>query len=76
MIRNYKKGEKFQPLGMKNTKKISSFLSDNKVSFIDKMDQLVAVDAVGTVIWLVGQQINDKIKINSNTQNILEFEII
>ena len=76
VIRNYKKGEKFQPLGMKNTKKISSFLSDNKVSFIDKMDQLVAVDAGGTVIWLVGQQINDKIKINSNTQNILEFEII
>ena len=61
---------------MKNNKKISSFLSDNKVSYIDKMDQLVAVDAGGTVIWLVGQQINDKIKINSNTQNILEFEII
>ena len=76
VIRNYKKGEKFQPLGMKNNKKISSFLSDNKVSYIDKMDQLVAVDAGGTVIWLVGQQINDKIKINSNTQNILEFEII
>ena len=50
---------------MKNNKKISSFLSDNKVSYIDKMDQLVAVDAGGTVIWLVGQQINDKIKINS-----------
>ncbi len=76
VIRNYKKGEKFQPLGMKNTKKISSFLSDNKVSFVDKMDQLVVVDAGGTVIWLVGQQINDKIKINTNTQNILEFEII
>ena len=76
IIRNYKKGEKFQPLGMKNNKKISSFLSDNKVSYIDKMDQLVAVDAGGTVIWLVGQQIIDKIKINSNTQNILEFEII
>ncbi len=30
-IRKWKAGDKFQPIGMKGTKKISDFLSDEKI---------------------------------------------
>ena len=75
-IRNYRPGEKFVPLGMKGNKKISSFLSDNKVSFVEKMNQLVIVDSNENIIWLVAQQVDENFKVNNMTKNVIEFEII
>ena len=74
-VRNYRTGEKFVPLGMKGSKKISSFLSDKKVSLVQKMKQLVVVDSNENIIWLVEHQINENFKVDKMTKNILEFEI-
>ena len=75
-IRNYKKGEKFLPLGMRKNKKISDFLSDKKVNYIIKLRQCVITDSTDSVLWVVGHQISNKFKADSETENILEFEII
>ena len=75
-LRNYKEGEKFIPLGMKKNKKISSFLSDAKVSWYDKNNQLVVVDSNNKIIWLVGHQINNEFRVFNKTKTILDFEII
>jgi len=74
--RNYKLGDSFYPLGMNKKKKVSSYISDVKMSYISKFRQIVIEDSNNQIIWLVGQQINDRFKINSNTKNILNFEII
>ncbi len=74
--RNYKLGDSFYPLGMNKKKKVSSYISDVKLSYISKFRQIVIEDSNNQIIWLVGQQINDRFKINSNTKNILNFEII
>ena len=75
-IRNYKKGEKFLPLGMRKNKKISDFLSDKKVNYIIKLRQCVITDSTDSVLWVIGHQISNKFKVDSETKNILEFEII
>ena len=75
-LRNYKKGEKFIPLGMKKHKKISSFLSDAKVSWYEKNNQLIIEDSKKKIIWVVGHQINDEYKVISSTKTVLDFEII
>ncbi len=75
-VRNYKKGEKFLPLGMRKNKKISDFLSDKKVNYIIKLRQCVITDSTDSVLWVVGHQISNKFKVDSETKNILEFEII
>ena len=75
-VRNYKKGEKFLPLGMRKNKKISDFLSDKKVNYILKLRQCVITDSTDSVLWVVGHQISNKFKVDSETKNILEFEII
>ena len=61
---------------MNKKKKVSSYISDVKMSYISKFKQIVIEDSNNQIIWLVGQQINDRFKINSNTKNILNFEII
>ena len=60
---------------MRGSKKISSFLSDKKVSLIQKMNQLVIVDSNENIIWLVKHQINENFKVDKMTKNVIEFEI-
>ena len=60
---------------MKKSKKISDYLSDKKVSKIDKLKQCVISDSNNEIIWLVGHQINDSFKISNNTKTVLDFEI-
>ena len=75
-LRNYKVGEKFTPLGMKNKKKISDFLSNLKVGYLSKLKQCVIADKNNNILWVVGRQISENFKVDSNTKNIIEFEII
>ena len=42
-IRNWEKGDKIRPLGMKGTKKISDVLTDLKIPLLKRKDQLVLV---------------------------------
>ncbi len=74
-IRNYRAGEQFTPLGMKGKKKISSYLSDIKASYIEKINQLVVLDSNKEIIWLVGLQINEKFKVTDKVNSILHIEI-
>ncbi|MBV19733.1 MAG: tRNA lysidine(34) synthetase TilS [Cytophagia bacterium] len=75
-LRNYRKGEKFIPLGMKKHKKISSFLSDSKVSWYAKNNQFIIEDSNKKIIWVVGHQISDEYKVESSTKRVLDIEII
>jgi|TARA_B110000263_G_scaffold140426_1_gene121792 tRNA(Ile)-lysidine synthase len=75
ILRNFNQGERFIPLGMKKSKKISDYLSDKKISKIDKLKQCVISDSNNGIIWLIGHQINDFFKISKNTKTVLEFEI-
>jgi tRNA(Ile)-lysidine synthase len=71
-IRKWKVGDKFQPIGMKGTKKISDFLSDEKVSSIEKREHLVLTNG-GKIVWVIGLRIDDGFKITSETKKILKL---
>jgi len=73
-IRKWKEGDKFQPIGMKGTKKISDFLSDEKASSINKKDNLVLT--IGNkIVWVIGLRIDDRFKIMSETKKILKLSV-
>lgn len=73
-IRKWKDGDKFQPIGMKGTKKISDFLSDEKTSAIGKKEHLVLTNA-GKIVWVIGLRIDDKFKVTSETRKILKLTV-
>ena len=72
--RKWKVGDYFFPLGMKNRKKISDFLIDEKVSVADK-DLLTVLEANGEVIWVVGHRIDDRFKVTERTIQILRMQL-
>ena len=73
-IRKWKVGDKFQPIGMKGTKKISDFLSDEKISSINKKEYLVLTNDA-KIVWVIGLRIDERFKVTSNTKKILELTV-
>ncbi len=72
ILRKWKKGDRFIPLGMNNFKKVSDFLTDSKVSSVDKENQLVLTNR-NNIVWIVGLRIDDRFKINLHTKKIYKL---
>ncbi len=71
-IRNWKEGDRFRPFGMKGSKLVSDYLTDRKFSRFRKQAQRVLTDADGRIVWLVGERIDDRYKIDPKaTKNVL-----
>ena len=73
-IRNWMKGDSFQPFGMRGSKKVSDYLIDAKVDCFNKEKQLV-VTADDEIIWLCGQRLSDKVRVTHDTINLMELSI-
>jgi tRNA(Ile)-lysidine synthase len=72
IIRNWQNGDKFLPLGMKGSKKISDFLNELKIDSSKKKNQLLLLNG-NKIVWVIGHRLDDRFKIKKNTKNILEL---
>lgn len=72
IIRRWKPGDSFYPFGMKNSKKISDFLNEQKVESSGKKNHLIIVNN-NEVVWVVGLRLDDRFKITPSTKNVLEL---
>jgi len=71
-IRSWEDGDRFNPIGLKGTKKISDFLTEAKVSSKEKKEQLVLLNQ-DKIIWLVGHRIDESVKINEESNRIIKL---
>jgi tRNA(Ile)-lysidine synthase len=72
VIRNWKNGDKFFPIGMKGKKKISDFLNELKIESHKKKEQLLLLNGT-KIVWVIGHRLDDRFKITKNTKNVLEL---
>ncbi len=72
-LRNWKAGDKFRPLGLTGTKKISDFLINNKIALPDKK-HIMILEAAGKIIWVVNYRIDDSFRVTADTRKILLVE--
>lgn len=66
-LRTWCKGDWFVPLGMKGRKKISDYYADRKFSRIQKEQTWLLCNAKD-VIWVVGERLDDRYKVQEGTQ--------
>jgi tRNA(Ile)-lysidine synthase len=75
IIRRWKRGDFFKPLGMSGIKKLSDFFVDQKMSIPEKENTWILANGE-QVVWIIGRRLDDRYKITSATKNILKLELI
>jgi tRNA(Ile)-lysidine synthase len=77
LLRRAQVGDRFRPYGMKQgSKLLSDFLTNRKVNLLDKQSQLVVIDsATDQIVWVVGQEIDDRYRVDSNTTEVVRLAV-
>ncbi len=73
-VRNWRRGDRFQPLGMHAPKKISDIFTDRKVPQSDRRRLPLLCDEAG-VVWIPGYTIAERVKITPATRRILRASL-
>lgn len=70
ILRVWKPGDRFYPLGLQGSKKISDYLIDIKVPLPDKK-HIWILECQGEIVWVVNHRIDDRFKLTEETRKIL-----
>jgi tRNA(Ile)-lysidine synthase len=73
VVRRWKSGDFFYPLGMRKRKKLSDYFIDKKYSITEKEKTLV-LESKGDIVWIIGERIDDRFRITENTRSVLVLE--
>lgn len=75
-IRKWRKGDVFQPLGMKGQKSIAKFLRDKKIPSHQKHTIYVLTHPQAGIIGVFGFTIGENYKIDTTTNRVIAFELV
>ena len=78
VLRSWQKGDWLNPLGLRGRKKLSDMFTDLKFSLLDKQDAIVLQSASmpeGHIGALIGQRIDDSLKVTKETRTILMIRL-
>lgn len=75
IIRNFRPGDRFKPLGMTGTQKLKDFFVNQKVPRSQRAQCPILI-CREKIIWVVGHRIDESVKVIPSTGTILKGELI
>jgi tRNA(Ile)-lysidine synthase len=74
-LRNFRPGDKFQPLGVKGSQKLKEFFIDHKIPRFER-SKIPLLISGERIVWVVGHRINECARINDRTKKILKVKFV
>ncbi len=74
VLRHWREGDKFIPLGMQGSKKISDLLIDVKMP-LHKKELVLVLCSGGDIVWVCGVRVADNYKVENSSNRVLKLRI-
>lgn len=74
VIRKYKEGDVFYPIGMTGKKKVSKYFKDEKLSLLDKENTWLLCSG-NDIVWVINRRADNRFKVTENTKQILKIKL-
>jgi tRNA(Ile)-lysidine synthase len=72
-LRKWNEGDRFTPLGMTHSKKISDFFIDEKIDLLNKQNAWLLCSSLGEIICIVPYRIDDRFKVTHSSTTVLKI---
>ena len=73
VVRSRRRGDRFQPLGLPQSKKVGEFMIDAKIPQAWR-GKIPIVCSPEQIVWVVGWRIDERMKVSENTKQVLRLE--
>ncbi|MBQ8958810.1 MAG: tRNA lysidine(34) synthetase TilS [Bacteroidales bacterium] len=70
ILRHWRHGDRFHPLGMKGSKLLSDFFVDQKFTESQKESVWILTTSESDILWVVGHRIDDRFKVTNSAKNV------
>jgi tRNA(Ile)-lysidine synthetase-like protein len=73
LLRHWRPGDRFQPIGMGSAKKLQDIFANKKIDREVRRNLVVAEAATGEIFWVESVRISENFKVTQDTQEVLKW---
>ncbi|MBU6401290.1 MAG: tRNA lysidine(34) synthetase TilS [Verrucomicrobia bacterium] len=73
-LRHWRRGDRFQPIGMTDTVKLQDLFTNQKTPRAERRTRVVATTQTGELFWVEGLRIGERFKLDIRTRRCLKWK--